>query len=297
MSEVLGEINIYAATAIGYIAGQGLDLLALRHIAQNREAAIPGHENIQANKDRSNLIRRSVASLALLGAAAGFCFAESANTSTTTELKPATLVVVADRSFGTSLDGSSNSIMESVKLVNETPRVNITDIAAQYSSSKVETPKEMEKSPPYGQPSTDQAVSSAFNIALSHSSKVVSNQLGQKAEENAGILVLTDGNTIGSPASIKAEDTTNLPIDIVNYGINNNANAAQLKKIAIETNGQYLSVKSSPNVAIKKLDKAIEPRSTKRTIPGNRWPWIGMGLALSTITGKQYFRRRKETAL
>jgi hypothetical protein len=296
MYENIGEMSIYVAPAIGYIVGQGLEGMALKHIANNRQSAIPGHEDINTYKDHSNWLRRSIASVAMLGTLAGFCFAESATTSTTTESKPSTVVTVVDKSFGTYLDGTSSAITKAVQDI-KIPRSKSIYVAAQNSSEYVATKREIQNSFPYGQPSTDKAVKSALNIAVSHSSTVETNQLGSKAQKNAGILVLTDNNTIGSPATIKAEDTAKLPFYIVNFGNNNSANATQLKQIATETNGQYVPVTSNPVAAIKKLDQTIEPHSTKRTIPGNRWPWIGMGVVLSAITAKQYFRRRKETAL
>jgi hypothetical protein len=291
-----GDVAIYAPI-IGYGVGVSLENLALKSIAHNRTAAIPGHEAIGNNKNR-NFLKTALASLALLSAAAGFSIGQGFDSAdTVTELNPPTVSLVVDQSIGTYLDGSEGEIEAAFSTSQNNNYAHYIDIAAIDSGYKMETAKQIINNTPYGQPSVSSAVRGAINIANSHSSNVQSNHIGSIShKKNAGILVFTDGNSIGTPASVVAEDTNKLPVYIVNFG--SNANNTQFKTIASETGGASISVNRTTSVdtQIQKFERFIIPKPVKLKNKGDQWPWFGLGIGLSALTVGRYIRRRKETA-
>lgn len=277
------------APAIGYLVGQGLETVALNHISQSRQVAIAGHNNLDAVRDKPGVLSRSVASLALLGAATGFAFAEAAHNGNTVESRQPTLEVAVDQSFGTVLDGTSKPILNVAENVNDNNRIKVVSIAANNSGSQVESISTIKSNIPYGQPSIEGALSQALNIADS--------KLGVKTadKKTAGILVLTDGNSVGDPAAIKAEDNRNIPVYIVNFGKSDSTPTGQFSSITKETGGKLINESNNPAQVASELAREIHPVPTHTNTNGDRWPWLGLGVALSGITVRQYFRRRRET--
>lgn len=294
----LGEvINIatVAGTVVGYLGGQVLEQLHLNRLAQNRQAAVPAHQNLNVYKERLSIARRGVATLALLGAAVGFASGEAATTIVAHEQEPATLAIAVDHT-GTTLDGTAhkiNAIAEKLNLDPETVHVT-TPLVAHSSTAEPVSLKSLPSDKSWGQNIyMANAVQQSLQTASSDSAPVSSNALGSANERAGGVLVLTDGDPIGN---VLAEDKTDLPIYIVNVGSKNGANVADLKQDAKLTHGQYFDAgEANPEDIAKEIQASIVPDSITVKSSEGRLPWIVAGLGLLGIEAGLFSYLKRQT--
>lgn len=296
---MIGEIVNTATvvgTAAGYTAGQFLEHRAQVAISNNRLALIRGHEGMTG--DRVGLLKRSIAGLALLGAATGFAYAKGATTTEALSEPPAALAVVADHSYHTSLDHTAGEINEAADtFLSVNPHnMYVAPVVAHNSSFDTITLKQLSKDRPYGNASAlSEATKEGIDLANSHKPPVESNTFGSKGGETAGVLVLTDDHNIGD---VKADEGKNrLPLFIANFGSNTGTTATELKADAKSTGGHYIAdARKDPKAVINYIKGKILTHPVAEKSTSGRLPWLLMGLGLTAISARQYSRRKKEIA-
>src|SRR5665213_365122 len=259
---MLGEtINAYtvAGTVAGAGAGLALEYWSSHTLSTNQESFTPA----LGNAERSHRFKwgHFISTLALTGAAVGFCISESASfTATINEAHP-TLGVAVDHT-GSLLGNNSvlnqiNSVGKSVNSLNSHD-INIRAYLAHNSTVDPVSLSNLSKDQPLGQNVFLQsAVSSAIATASKGSPAVKSNLIGSGAEHTGGVLVFTDDDPVGD---LQAENPDNLPIDIVNFGTDN----PTLKQEAKDTGGKYILTSNySDNQSLaNKIKSVIKPGTT-----------------------------------
>ncbi len=286
--ESFGEVANYvvpAATVAGCAVGVLGETLALRHIKQNREAALVGYQDVDL-RVKSNRLLRPFATLALIGAAVGFSAGEAATATSTVEMAGhAAITIAMDQSRMTTIGGVNNEMDKIAETIHADNGLSETWVSSSASTSLPVSYNKLINTQPFGQPSIDQGYATATAVIAGSNNGV------NKAE---AIVVLTDGNDIGGIAQIKSEDATNTPTYIVNFG--NNADKAALSQAAISTGGKYINAKSVDQV-MKGIKHDISPKPIKEKVRNNPWPWVGISAFLAAVDTKYFFHRRKHSAV
>ena len=286
MFEVIG-----GAIAGGYAVGQGAEQLALNHIHHNREAALPAYDGSVVERNPLRFFSRVAAPLAIVGALAAGAYAEAADqTGTITKTySHGSVLVVADLSYATKLDGSHQGINTAIKDLKSN-HINVSGVAAYDSTAQSMGYKQLLRVQPYGTPTMYSALTLALNEINNSSS----------TSKFDGIVVLDDGNDLGNPNAIMSQDTSKAPIDIVNFE-SNSPNSNEFQQISAKTHSTppVQAFLKGVNLAanLKSIESKMVPLPVKSVSKGDAMPWLIGGSALSLLGLRQFFRRRGETAI
>lgn len=293
------------------VAGYGVGLMAEQiasHKAAEKQARLSDSAMLSPAAEQGVSTRLSnvahlagryvLAPLALTGAVAA---GTSALGWTKSEpAKPTTpgLEVVVDHSGATQLDFGAKPAVEQVDgLVRAIGDRKVKGEALVAGSGTVRsfTFAKVSKDKPFG----DAPLSQATGLALDRAARVdASNSTSTKA--NSGVVVITNGNTIGSSQHLtKTARDNETPIFIVNVekqGKNNPKKVADLQQIARHTHGRYWAANElNVDKVIKEVTNTLAPETPTAEVPGKDLLKILGGLSL--IAGIGYFRRRKNYAL
>jgi len=298
MIEILPEVG----AIVGYTAGQLAEQKARHDIARNGQALLGAHEEVTVDgADKQSLFRRATASLALMGAITGFAAAEAAKPATAKIQENPTLVTVIDHSFGTGQNGHVERINDIAGVVINNRTLRVRPMLAHNSSQEsVKDEQAIDNDTPYGSPSVRSATSAALDTAYNNSLHgEAPKQLGSEVKRNSGVLVVTDGNSLGSAHSVieAADEHDNMPIFIANVGQASKAEIKAMQAIAEQTGGQYWQAKHNAQAIASKINKTISPRAIhpERSL-SDRLPYALIALtALGTAAG--FFRRYRRTLL
>lgn len=308
--ESLNTIAV-AATAAGYVSGQIAEQIAIRRAAEKRQ---PANETWQLaaeamatdeiTETRTEILRRGarrvVAPLALAGASV--CLVNTlawAPASTAIEQTPATLEIVVDHSGATNIAIEGEPVVMQInKVVAEFDDSKLTTnvTVARSGTQKTVPISEVSQDLPFG----DANMQEATSLALSRTAKVMPVSEGDKLKRNAGVLVITNGNTIGDPLTVVTEAVSQYggelktPVFIVNVeGDKAGPQITEdLQMIAKASDAKYWDAeKSNLQTVVSDVRETITAREVSTKAKENRLPLRGAGI-LVFATAAAYFASR-----
>lgn len=296
-NEVIAYIPEIAAIT-GYAVGQALEQVSRNTIERNRQSLFPGVAGVpeQTPADTQDLSRQSVlqrglAGLAIIGALAGYSLAEGFTPADKPKEAPTALTIVADHSYVTQQDNSVRKINALVASVAD-GKVKASVLVAHNASYSAIKSDELDQDQPFGPPSLKETTQVALNNANSQAT-------GEKA--SAGVLVVTDGNSVGSVKSVtkEARSQGDVPILIANVGDANGSIVQSLKDIAKATKGEYWDASKQPSGAAERIKDRIKPHAIleQTTDSGDKNKFKIIGVVSLLLGGLQFRRRKSETAI
>lgn len=299
-NEVLTFLPEMSAVA-GYVAGYGAEVLARHSIEANRTAAVGAHENVSLESHRRDLLGkwagRLSATLALVGATAGFAIGQALRPHDASLVEKPTLVEAVDHNFrlGSFGDNSVGQINKIAEGVAASKSLKLHVYIGQGDSDLLKNVNQLNQEP-YGPVAVAGTVDKAIGSAYSNSVPVSSNGLGEGNKRNAGVFVVTDDNSAGQVNGVveKAKQNGNIPIFIANVGSDKDQTAQDLKDIAKQTGGQYWHATGNPQQISSAIRQEVVPRPIAiKKNSSDRIAWLAEGLALVGIAALR-FRRRSQ---
>lgn len=279
--EVIGQdiqtVIPYAAMAGGAAVGYVAELKAAHDIAKRSEpiSAELGELAKAGVESKSRHYGRALRSTLVLGGAAlglmnGLVWQGEPAEQTT----PRHLEVVVDHSGATALnDGKAVRETNMVAgLFTEENKIQAGAVLASSGLVREVKIANVDKDVPFGDAPMEQATllaldkSKAYNTTAGNTNEKV---------ENAGVLVLTNGNSVGNSANVIATATASkTPVFVVNVEAktSDQATTEELKKIAKETGAKYWGANDENIEDVKdQVKDALETGKENRK-SNNRWP-------------------------
>jgi len=316
--QYLPEIVTGVGLGIGYV----VDRAARLHAQKHEDGIINDYGPIEGMPETSTISRthrqklgsfvlRSAGAVLVTGAAFGLAPIAFMNNEAPQSMQKPTLEEVLDLSGQTLEDGSSTKVLtiNNAFIGNQKMRINV-DLARAGSFQEGNiTPAKVDNSNVYwptGAVSLTQATSVSIGEANKNAVIAQSNVIGShnNSETNA-VLVVSDGNSIGSVESVVSEaKELGTEIFIANVASSDNAIVEELKHIANETGGEYWNASKDTARVAKTIVQAISPAG--ETIPtktDNNWQnWlkvldISTALAVVGLTLKTaglVFKKKRE---
>lgn len=293
------------ATLAGYAAGQAMEQLALRDIAQTRHALFPAHESDtqateQPEATRYGLLRRSVATLALIGAAAGYANGEAWKPTYDRQTIEPHLALAMDHSYAAGANGHANKMNTIAEHIARNKQLRLQVVVGHNGSYDAIKIAELKQDQPYGPTSIKEATSVALGNVFSASEPLPAPGAKPEKKRNAAVLVMTDGNTIGEVRSVKekAQRQGDVPVMIVNTGKNQGPVAKTLRAIAKRTGGKYWDSKESPKKIAAYIAERVTVKKIERKVDGgDRTPLKILGAGLVLLALRQFKRRKHEAII
>ena len=300
MIEIIPEV----AAAGGYLAGQVAEKIAESHVLQNRTALIGAHSGVEGN--RSGMLHRATARLALIGAIAGFSFGEATVPHTSSRSQEPVMALAVDHSYATGayadnsvgrINKISDGVTGSPNLRSQIFLASTGDYDALPRGTKIDN-----RIPIGSSSSISHAVPKAIDSAYDSSTAVHSNAFGSSEQRAAATLVITDDNAIGSSVESTVQQARadgNEPVYIVNVGQNNDSTARDLQSVAKLTGGRYWYVPKSQNSTsiVDSIRSDIIPHPVvEKQDNSDKYPWLVSGVAALALGAVQFVRRKRETA-
>lgn len=278
MSVVISPELLSAGATAGYVAGTMAENLALRIFDKNALPALQIENAGKSELERSSLPRNSlsrklVSTLGGLCAAGAFCGLQAVG-SVESPAQPSTLQVVLDRSHPISLpdsDGVPQKREEALvtSFMNTSTATKVEYITSYLGRNEYAAPKQILASATAGEVKLADAISLAGSRTLTAGSSY--DFSSKKNHRTAGIVVVSNGNTIGSVkeavAMSKAQGGT--PISVVNIRANatNPRIEKDMKQLAAGTGGSYWTAKDTayPDKIRDTIIGNIKPSATPDT--------------------------------
>ncbi|HTB48939.1 MAG TPA: hypothetical protein VK712_02555 [Verrucomicrobiae bacterium] len=300
------EIITVAASAASFGAGLAAEHRAVNQAAQKQarllEAVGPAlhEEDVVATMPRREQLtrwasRNLLAPLALTAALAGGLEAAGWVSNSLHANQPPALEVVVDRSGATALALDGKPVIGQIDgLVTQLHGLQHVTAQAEVASFGGVSQPEPLKDVKATQATGDAPLGEATGIALGRAG------LGA-SKHDAAVVVLTNGNSIGSPKDIasqeaKAHEST--PIFIVNVEGAGSSATSDLRAIAQETGGRYWDAhNSSVKTIAQDVQSSLSAGHQEKPVeqPANWTDRIFGGIALLAAAG--YYRRRRSYAL
>jgi hypothetical protein len=301
MSEViqsLGEALPVATAAIGFGVGYIGEQKALASQALNGRGFIRAHRNTEKTINSQRSFReRYLPYLAIVSALAGGAAGEALVTHDMQTMDTPALTEAVDHTFGTGItgDGSDKLISHIATGVAASKGMHVRIEVAHDSTAELLTPAQTNADHGYGSQTLPDATADAIQNAFSSSSSAQTNALGASKSRNAGILLVTDGDSAGNPKAVinYAEAQGNLPVFAVNVGPNSDQTAQDLRTITSATGGKYwhASKKASAATIAGTIKQEIVPKAVDHKSNTDRLPWEIFAVA-ATGLGIGMYRSR-----
>lgn len=292
--------------AAGYLGGSALDKSAARNAHSAVTAALRTYGVVKPVEDTEledsrvervlTYFERKSPKLALsLGLTAAMMTAAYYPLGSNV-IKPAAIEVVVDHSGGTKIrvDGQ-NPVLPEINHVAKafTSSDRITSTAFVGGSNGVTETKisKIDSIAAYADAPLDVAVNSALDQTA-----LIKN--GNK-KRDAAIVVITNGNTIGSTAAVISKSTSQnkTPVYIVNVESSNTTspeNISSYKTIAKDTGAKYWSAESiNINTITKDVEQTLSPENKPTKINPNKGLDVFVALAAGLISVKEYRQRKR----
>ncbi|HSW85512.1 MAG TPA: hypothetical protein VLF79_02785 [Candidatus Saccharimonadales bacterium] len=278
--------TLIAGASAGYVAGQLLEGRALKRVENQQaryfEATAPALEaETTSTINRIDRMmrwgsRRILTPLALVAASTGGLIGYAARSGETHTKSPAPLEVVVDRSGGTLTVDNGQPASLADKLISQLQDIKHVDPHAQVANYGLVQSTSLEqaiKIPPSGDADLAQATTTALG----------------NAQPKGAVVVITNGNSIGSPNSVK-EESTNTPIFIMNVQKSGSSATSNLRAIAHETGGKYWDAyHSDAGSAVSDIQRAVTPAEVKKPAEGSTdWGIIALSGILMVATAGLY---------
>lgn len=296
------EILPYVATVVGAGFGSVLEASAIRTVADNRSSLVDvwGEAvELQTSKRWQKIGSKLIAPLVTVGALAGFANGVVWQDDPKAESQPTLLELVVDQSGATAL-GTGAAAQEITQIVSEITKNDKFDtnvvIAGNGQVRQVEI-KDIKAFKPFGDAPLEQATLSAIDQAnLSNTTDSVKN-----TRQNAGVLVVTNGNNIGFPLSIAEKaKSSNLPVYVANVESegSNQATVEGLKAISKATNASYFEVNQNniDNIS-RQIGNKLLPITPELPDRPDKLPHRVATAALSFLTLGVVFKGRRNMTL
>ncbi len=300
------ETIAVAASLTGYAVGVGAEQIAQHKAAQKQArlseaAGMALAQETDSNRDsavRRRLGRSVLAPLALtLGVAAGveaYAFAPTEQPAP----QAAGLEVVVDHSGATNLALGQTPVRSKIdSLVDQFSKHRVQGSALVAGSGRVRKMpfSAVKNDTPFGDAPLEQATSLAIDNASTTQGKE------SKEGKSTGVLVITNGNSIGKPRALEATASQNkTPIFIFNVEKSSQSNqtvAAQLRRVAHASRGHYWSANEHNVSRVADRVSATLAPAEPSPLPDNDKLILKILGAASLIAAAKYFSRRKNYAL
>lgn len=307
-----------ASGAATYVVGLGADYLATKRAASETEAPVglydelfldetvsqqtAGHASLAQNVGK--YAARHLLPLSL-GLAAGLnVYAWTPDTQPVKEIQP-TVELVVDHSGATAFEASDKKTLVSkvdavVGQFVDNKSFKTQAIVASSGNEVLMNTTNVASSEPFGPAD----LGAATGLALNTAGEVQSKHIDRSGKPSAAVLVVTNGNDIGTPKGVLGESTqkigatrVNTPVFVFNVAEKTNpVTEKNLRAIAKNTNATYWNgaskdLKEIPTVVEKKLanSKATEQQANQQS---KLAPKILGGVALLGV-GAAYLSRRQ----
>lgn len=279
--------QIVAATAAGYGAGQYLEQRARNTIAAERSALTQSHEDVTAESlGKQGFLRRSVATLAIMGATTGFLAGHI--TSEGNEKGPSPTGIALDNSYAAGLNGGSERVIKIANQFAASDSLQSQAVVAQNGDYAPIKLGDLSNERPYGPSSIDVAATVSMNTTFGIGA---GNQ-----NEAAQVVVVTDGNPIGKVDTIISKAKG--PVNIANVNNSQGEVVKDLKEIANRTDGEYWGPGTNPKDIVSDVENTASKRSTAPAeAPNDNSEWLLASLVLGAATLMRYRSRKDETAV
>lgn len=288
--------------AAGYVAGTVMDIHSQHRIQENRLALTEtlGEIGVAAQPNVVKRIGRAAVSITALATAATAGFAGYAwQAEAPAEVQPPIVEIVADASAATAiLDGGepAKQINIFAQAIEDQDSIETEALITRLGTVTIGTVEQISQEAPSGASVMDQATQTAIDQAM----KVKSESISGESQKNVGVVVLTNGNSIGAPESIVAKaQLTQTPVYVVNVeqGEGNPQTIEALKSVATQTGGQYwTSAEADPTVAAEQVASNLNSIKTEdKQEKQPNWPMRIASLA-SLVIGPLAYRRSYKKA-
>ncbi len=304
--QTIGENASYIGAAVGYTAGLVAESRAAAQVAANEQqlAAVWGAEVVGQSTHQASRLRRlgvaAVSALALGGGIAGALNGEAWATQTE-QAAPPFVGVVVDRSGATAFSGPDANAQAPNQQIDRIAGIfteedgikteGFVAVAGEVRPTRVDQLNSVS-------PSGDAPIGQALTVAMGRIGEQRA-KAGAIAPKSA-IVVTTNGNTLGDPATIAAAaKANNTPVYVVNVeGASDPTAVTQLQEVAKQTGGQYWDVNSQNTDKMRgTIQKKLEDSEVFDT--GNSrssWPKrVAYAAASAAFLGVGYQGRRKMT--
>ncbi len=278
----------------GLAAGAAADVVAARAISRERATLVEawGPDTIEypsADGVRSTL--RVLGPMALTGALVGGMLGAAWAPEVTPAAPRSQLEIVIDHSGATAI--GEPAAVTAINAVAERfagAKFATEAVVARSGEVRIIKTGDVSHDAPFGDAQLDQAVQTALdNVQRAREQGKLKPQ-----EKTAGTLVVTNGNSIGNPATVidraKAEGAS---VSIVNVEKDSaGATVSDLQKIAADTGGTYWnSADADPAKIYNKIAPTVTPGRTEEKHPTN---WLKRALGtLPVITLPLMYRWRR----
>jgi hypothetical protein len=291
------------AAVTGAMAGAALDLVAQHSIAQNREAMNEALPDLAEHYEptRGRRVIRAVGSVT--AAVTSLAFLANANVwapEAADQVSPPGIELVVDYSGATGIidDGAAaKTEAEYVGVFGALPDVNVEALVASGGVFETMRPADIANETPAG----DAPLTEATQSALDKARLVKTEALRENTPKTMGIVVLTNGNSIGEPEVVIATaNETGTPVYVVNVdnGQGDPAVAEGLKTITEKTGGAFWTASTTNSAAVSQevrgsLEGSLMPE--KEQDQSVKLPDRILTGALGLLTVAYVFNRRKRT--
>lgn len=292
------------APAAAYAAGFGADLIAQKQMEQSNVAVTESLHELGTHQPQGmvrRLGRAAISTSALIGIPVGLTIGLAWQGETPVKRQLPIVEVVIDASGATA------------SADNGKPAQDIYNYAyAIDGESKVKTEAYISSGGSFQQGTIDMLtidtpqgggdLPAAATSALNGSNTVKAEALNGESNQAVGIVVLTNGNTIGDPNDIinKAQPTKT-PVYVVNVEtkVRDQAKNEALKVIAEQTGGQYWTVADTnpEEVAGKVADNLKQVTTREKHAKQPNWPLRLVSLATLALIPLAARRRRREPVM
>lgn len=279
MSEVMQtalEYAPYLGAMVGAGAGAVADIHAQHQLARSRRALAGELNEVVTSRDNPNRLRRAAqlgkASLMAVGAIVGLANAV-AWAPDSTQAEPPFIGVVVDHSAAVAYgDHPVQPFIDELATSFGDSSYTATAWVAGQGISKQTSPESVSKEKASGSAPLSQGVQSALSAAQTSKDKSVG------GESRAGVVVITNGNSIGGETSsasalierAKASKTPVFVIDVQAKGEKQEVKT-ELQTTAKETGGHYWGVKAkNVDEIVGEVGDTLEKSNLKDK---NRNPW------------------------
>lgn len=300
--ETLRQAIPYAATAVGAGVGVAVEAMAQHHVAPLRHRlsdewgpVVDQHTPGRLVRLGGMLIGPLVAVGTLSGLANGVIWQPE---STQTDIPPQ-LEVVVDHSGATALNTgtAANEIGKLTSLFATQTKLETNAFVAGNGYVKEVKIKDVSKDVPFGDAPLEQAMQSALDKASLNQSKTTT------ASHNSGVLVITNGNSMGAPSVVVSEArAANVPVFVVNVeaGQADQQTTANLKLVASQTGAKYWDANTHNfNPVAGEIKKTIVSEQVKNdhNSGDNKWPLKAFAGAVTVGAFGIVYKRRSSMTL
>lgn len=288
------------AAGVGMAVGAGLDLIAQRKMAQDRDPISPEWGRlVEAPTRRRRVLGAVIGPIAFVAMGAGYVNADAWQPEQGVQTGPPVVEIVVDYSGATVL-GDGQSVARITELTEGIGQMENTDTGAWVARGGIvvpTAPEEVSQQQPVGEARLGEATTNA--LASVEESTVEADTNNE--QHNSAVVVLTDGNDVARAEAIIAEAEDNsTPIYVVNVQPNSTSDQEivdNLQALAEGTGGEYWTqrrgtVENVTQTLSENLDETITPEDQQPSDNKNEWPARALGAFMVGGVGVTYWMRK-----